>query len=88
MVRTRLGAAALAGPPGTGLPTGWWVAGWKPPRKVQLAVRAEGRVVTKAVLRAGKSRERKADGAWTWPPRTLAVGAWHLAQGHVATASR
>lgn len=63
-------------------------AGREPSRKVQLAVWAEDRAVAKAVLRAGESRERKAGGARTWPPRTPVTGAQHPAQGHVATASR
>lgn len=62
--------------------------GREPMRKVQLAVWAEDRAVTKAVLQAGESRERKAGGARMWPPRTPATGAGHPAQGHVATASR
>lgn len=63
-------------------------AGREPMRKVQLAMWAEDRVVTKAVLRAGESRERKAGGARTWPPGTPMTGTGHPAQGHVATASR
>lgn len=42
--------------------------GREPTRKVQLAVRAEDRAVTKAVLRVGESREKKEGGAWAWPP--------------------
>lgn len=63
-------------------------AGREPMRKVQLAVWAEDRAVTKAVLQAGELRERKAGGARTWPPGTPATRAGHPAQGHVATASR
>lgn len=63
-------------------------AGWEPTRKVQLAVWAEDRAVTKAVLRVGKSREKKEGGARTRPPGAPAERARHPAQGHVATASR
>lgn len=57
-------------------------------RKVQLAVWAEDRAVTKAVLQAGELRERKAGRARAWLPGTPATGASLPAQGHVATASR
>lgn len=57
-------------------------------RKVQLALWAEDRAVTKAVLRAGELRERKAGGARMWLPGTPLTGAGYPAQGHVATASR
>lgn len=63
-------------------------AGREPMRKVQLALWAKDRAVTKAVLRAGELRERKAGGARMWLPRTPIAGARHAAQGHVATASR
>lgn len=82
--------AALAQPPlAPGLPVSWWGGqAREPTRKVQLAVWAKDRAVTKAVLRAGESRERKAGGAQGWPPGTPVTGAGHPAQGHVATASR
>lgn len=82
--------AVPAQPPlASGLPVSWCggQAG-EPPRKVQLAVWAEDRAVTKAVLRAGESRERKAGGAQGGPPGAPVAGAEHPAQGHVATASR
>lgn len=56
-------------------------------RKVQLAMWAKDRAVTKAVLRAGESREggRRGPDVASQDPR---VAARHPAQGHVATASR
>lgn len=63
-------------------------AGREPMRKVQLALWAEDRAVTKAVLRASESRKRKAGGVRMWSPGTPMTGARHPAQGHVATASR
>lgn len=62
--------------------------GREPTRKVQLAVWAEDRAVTKAVLRVGESREEEEGGARMRPPRAPANRARHPAQGHVATASR
>lgn len=63
-------------------------AGREPTRKVQLAVWAEDRAVTKAVLRVGESREEEEGGSRMRPPRAPANRARHPAQGHVATASK
>lgn len=72
------GAVVQAWPPSAlGLPT----------RKVQLAMWAEGRAVTKAVLRVGKSREEGRQGP-VMASQDPGDRAWHPAQGHVATASR
>lgn len=70
-------SSAGLGPSAPGLPT----------RKVQLAVWAEDRAVTKAVLRAGKLREegRRGPDVASQDPGDAAR---HPAQGHVATASR
>lgn len=64
--------AVPAQPPlASGLPVSWCggQAG-EPPRKVQLAVWAEDRAVTKAVLRAGESREEggRCPGGAAWGP--------------------
>lgn len=62
-------------------------AGQEPARKVQLAVRAEDRAVTKAVLRAGGWREEGRRGPGM-ASRDHGDGGPAPAQGHVATASR
>lgn len=58
-----------------------------PMRKVQLAMWAKDRAVTKAVLRAGESREAGKAGPGRGLPGPQGCGP-APAQGHVATASR